>query len=804
MGKLIIYVIVFFTAVVQNVCSQTLADYNEDYTQSINYIFANVDKNKVATGLLYDYGLHIVEPLDFNGVPSDSNYVDMDTWKALYWGIYSSKVNSKISLTSPNEMTKKVDDAAVTSLAVMHIAYNTYKENAVEGGFVAVVNDQIKEVAGKDPYETKHLFAVAPKQLFFEDQTAVFSFNSNLQINKSGKTFSKFEINFNEGGGYEEVKSGTTKSHRFSSGGEKTIYFKATYSDKSAFVSQTKIVVSESTPSGLKSYNKWNGYDYPVAPTGNHSGGTIQVRFASGNSSGKIRKPLIVAEGFDPSCVMPGINNMDVDHLLRDASSTSSTLPVGTLDVPSQWIANVPNLLTTIEANDYDIVYLDYTNGLDDIRRNAKLFQEVIEYVNNNKEGSEKNVVLGISMGGLVARYTLRKMETEGEDHQTWKYISMDSPHKGANIPVGFQAMLRHAADVKVSILYFIDVFQVKDIEAVKNALALLNSPAAKQMLIYYVNGNYQYDNSAHNSFQTEYDNLGFPLNCQNVAITNGTSTGSLLFNPSTALIDLNFSYGLKWWMDVLSAIYSPYFFITDYPVLALTQTLPGNSQVKAEIKVNSLPSSGTAQVYKGKAYIRKKVLWFIKLDVILTEKEVKSNSVMLPVDGAPGGIYNIGDIAEDLPKDISNGIKQQYFCFIPTVSALALTDWNTRLTSKIDPTIKTSFERNSMPLSNGLHTSFEAGASFLVNEFLEKDLSITGTETTGKFFYQNGSVTIKAGGSETVGNGGHLESSRSIIVEKGGKLTVKQGGSVTCKDFTASEGSTIDIEPGATFTISK
>ncbi|OAV65371.1 hypothetical protein Barb6XT_02437 [Bacteroidales bacterium Barb6XT] len=754
---------------------------------------------------MYDYGLHIVDPLDFNGVPSDSNYVDMDTWKALYWGIYSSKVNSKISLTSPDEMTKKIDDATVSSLAVMHIAYNTYKENAVEDGFVTVVNDQIKEVAGKDPYETKHLFAVAPKQLFFEDQTAVFSFNSNLQINKSGKTFSKFEINFNEGGGYEEVKSGITKSHLFSSGGEKTIYFKATYSDKSAFVSQTKIVVSESISTALKSYSPWNSYDSLLSPTINHSGGAIQVRFASGNSSGKIRKPLIVAEGFDPSCVMPEIGNTNVNHLLRDASLTSPSSPsVGTLNVPTQWIANVPNLLTTIEVNDYDIVYLDYTNGLDDIRRNAKLFQEVIEYVNNNKEGTEKNVVLGISMGGLVARYALRKMETEGKDHQTWKYISMDSPHKGANIPVGVQAMLRHAADVKVSILYFIDVFQVKDMEPVKNALALLNSQAAKQMLIYYVNGNYQYDNSAHNSFQTEYDNLGFPLNCQNVAVTNGTSTGSLLFNPSTALVDLNLSYGLKWWMDVLSAIYSPYFFITDYPVLALTQTLPGNSQVKAEIKVNSLPSSGTAQVYKGKAYIRKKVLWLIKLDVTLTEKEFKSNSGMLPIDGAPGGVYDIDNIAQNIPKEITAGIKQKKFCFIPTVSALALTDWNTRLTTKIDPTIKTSFERNSMPLSNGLHTSFEAGASFLVNEFLEKDLSITGTETTGKFFYQNGSVTIKAGGSETVGNGGHLESSRSIIVEKGGKLTVKQGGSVTCKDFTALEGSTIDIEPGATFTISK
>jgi hypothetical protein len=167
--------------------------------------------------------------------------------------------------------------------------------------------------------------------------------------------------------------------------------------------------------------------DIQISATSNHSGGTIQIKYASNNSTRQIIKPLIVAEGFDPGAVI-GTGNVDISSLyeVRDWGSLNT---------------GNPNIWNEIVRLQYDVVYLDYTNGLDDIKRNAKLFQEVIEYVNANKVGGQPNVVLGISMGGLVARYALRKMETENKEHDTWKYISMDSPHKGANIPIGAQAI---------------------------------------------------------------------------------------------------------------------------------------------------------------------------------------------------------------------------------------------------------------------------------------------------------------------------------------------------------------------------
>ena len=40
----------------------------QDYTNRMNYIFQYVDKNRITTGLLSDYGLQFIEPDVFNGV----------------------------------------------------------------------------------------------------------------------------------------------------------------------------------------------------------------------------------------------------------------------------------------------------------------------------------------------------------------------------------------------------------------------------------------------------------------------------------------------------------------------------------------------------------------------------------------------------------------------------------------------------------------------------------------------------------------------------------------------------------------
>ena len=121
----------------------------QDYTNRMNYIFQYADKNRITTGLLSDYGLQIVEPDVFNGIPADSNYVNMDTWKMLYTGMFTSKINNNISMTSPATIFPQIDNAThatAVPVVMMHYQYNQLNENAVSQGLLQIVNDQIIDV----------------------------------------------------------------------------------------------------------------------------------------------------------------------------------------------------------------------------------------------------------------------------------------------------------------------------------------------------------------------------------------------------------------------------------------------------------------------------------------------------------------------------------------------------------------------------------------------------------------------------------------------------------------------------------
>lgn len=51
----------------------------------------------------------------------------------------------------------------------------------------------------------------------------------------------------------------------------------------------------------------------------------------------------------------------------------------------------------------------------------------------------EKTMLLGLSLGGVVGKIALTELESEGYEHAIHSYISFDSPHYGAYIPLSLQ-----------------------------------------------------------------------------------------------------------------------------------------------------------------------------------------------------------------------------------------------------------------------------------------------------------------------------------------------------------------------------
>ena len=100
----------------------------QEFTDRMNHIFQHVNKSKVTTGLLVDYGLQLVDPKYFDGVPADSNYVSMDAWRMLYSGMFTSKINNNVSLTDPETVFAQIGNethATAVPVAMMYYQYKT-------------------------------------------------------------------------------------------------------------------------------------------------------------------------------------------------------------------------------------------------------------------------------------------------------------------------------------------------------------------------------------------------------------------------------------------------------------------------------------------------------------------------------------------------------------------------------------------------------------------------------------------------------------------------------------------------------
>lgn len=412
----------------------------------------------------------------------------------------------------------------------MFAQYNSIKSNAVTSNLLSVSNDQLFDVAGRSqsPYDQRVLFAAASAVGVSKSNAVSFVFNQSLLWGNGGSV-SSLAIDFGDGSGYQTVSWGTPISRTFTSTGTKRIKVRLTPTSGSVVESQFDVqVLRLDVCAGCR-------FDIPYsnlksfAATSSHSGGIAFIRYSVNNTTGRIKKPLIVAEGYDVSSVAPLLqlnysygDFLDAINKLGGANPTSYDF--------NQALDNTAS---------YDLVFIDYANGTDDIRRNAALVQDVIRWVNSQKQaGDAQNVVIGLSMGGLVGRYALAQMVRNSENTQTRLLITHDSPHRGANVPLCIQFAARTAADINFSLNVFGQTsftFNARSaIPELDQVVNLYDAPATNQLLIMRATDGT--GTTATNSFlESDYRtmvNLMTPYRI--LATSDGSQCGTASFAPSS------------------------------------------------------------------------------------------------------------------------------------------------------------------------------------------------------------------------------------------------------------------------------
>jgi hypothetical protein len=637
----------------------------------MDHVLGAIEPSKVTTGLLKEFGVRHNEVELFNGTISSDNLVDEIQWQSLYSSLYSMRVGATTTMTDPATMFSNLAGQQAASpdillLAVQYYQYQQYKANAYTNGDVTVSNDRIYDVAGRNPYETQTAFAVTPLKNEVSGYTFSFMLPGSMIYTSTSLTLSYVQADFDDGQGYQTIAFDNTVDVTYNTGGEKELKVKFLYNGGTTLYSHSKIYVTYIPPTPGSRFNGsilFRNKEYITGDQylGVSDTGEVTIELASGHS--QLTKPLIVVEGFDP------FNRIDYRDLINDDDNGGLNRVIDE--------STGRTLNQAIEEDHYDLVFVNYRNSMDYIQRNAYMVEEVIEWVNGLKVGSEKNVVLGMSMGGLVARYALRHMEQTGRTHDTKLYISHDVPHQGANVPLAFQALVRHLAgeSIRWPILFGLGSFDISVTALapeLNDGLAILQSPAAQQMLIYQLSGIggsiSNTTNSMRQSFVSEYTGMGYPtqggIRC--IAISDGSECGTPLgFQPYSVLANIDYTYDLNYFVGLLARGFS------FTPLKMITSLVSFNTDIKVQFTMRALPNQQSQQIYRGRIYIKKKVLGFINIEEpLINEKTLNSTASMLPLDNAGGGVYDIAQLVS-LPPEISQYILEPRFNFIPTFSSL-------------------------------------------------------------------------------------------------------------------------------------
>ncbi len=639
-----------------------------------------------------------------------------------YKAIANNDLQNRLTTMNHLETKAKIDRINnIVSLAILNSGYEVIKPNAYNDGDITVDADGylLRTSNSVSIYDKGELSIVAPLQTKHKGLNVVFKLSEGDIFNTSSKTIISIKVDFGNNEGFKTIAKNSDIPIVYSEEGSKTLVSKLTFSDGSTSTSKSKIDIKYSN-SDLNTLfdrivNTFTSSNTPapnLTPYGEANDiGTGEYEIFP-SPDGILDKPIFLVDGFDPGDArsITGLYDLlDFD----DNGTTSNLADIVRAEGFDLVILNFP-LYTRVSDN------VEVDGGADFIERNAMLLVELIGIINNLKTGTEKNVIIGPSMGGLISRYALNFMENQSMDHDTRLWLSFDAPHYGANVPIGFQYLFNKMA-------YGLQLGGLAGDQSVVSLRPLvddlLRSPAAKQMLLdhfdAHITSGTDFDPSLklpqkhpwNPIFYTGLNALttsGFPENVRKISMINGSGIG----NP----------YQDKSGNDI-----SPDFLalnVVDLPIGS------GLTASVADFTVRFTPLSNQENI-TGSIDIDAPFLCFCDFSA---SASVRAEAFSDGIDAASGGLFDIAALAGGFDSDplidgFFAGLQTDYFNFIPTVSSMALEndgniDWfhvpNNLMTSSLTVTNVTPFDAWYMPDDNELHSSLTSGnVNFALDEII-------------------------------------------------------------------------------------
>jgi hypothetical protein len=662
---------------------------------------------------------------------TDSTHaINSTVWRATYSTLETGKINSQYNLPSIDSVNKRVEryrqaNPTYNPIMLLEAGYSCLDSNAVRDNLFTVQNGQLRDVPNRSrsPYVPYHIRMgsaevqddadgevtfIMPSALLFSSVTTPSwetVLLTDIVITSEGNE-KKFDLSANESAfdkpfTFNYTTAGVKTVSVVFSAGDGTFPVSFIFHIRITGIKNNAVNPLFRTTGGRNDGDSTGNAQtarYENQPLqevflqgvmGVHHGARLQIRRSQTNNlpqadgQVRLRKPLIILEGYDPSVHNRRLFSVPFTSFMWLEFAENYNL-VDFLGVDE----NRQRLRTGIDAPDfslntqwdaasYDLIFVDYVHGTDDIVRNARMFEDVLRWVNARKENNaagvrEQNVVLGMSMGGLVGRYGLAEMEKNrrsgvaNNDHEVRMLITHDSPHRGANVPVAMQSLVETLRPLTwaVRVSPFLNFLG-------GNAIDFINNEANSQMAIYrtvpigsLLAGNIQYQKNTWID-ETYQPMVTFPAASpapyQFIALSNGSECGTRLAPPFNHLITNRYSG-----------------FIQPIPWLI-------KSKITTEMMMRGLPDRQARKIYNLGVYFTLSLFGgWIEINQDLIAARGHSRTDMLPIDGMAGGTESAGMVFRvagstdyQTPAWLWFGGFERFnesarnYCFVPKYSAL-------------------------------------------------------------------------------------------------------------------------------------
>lgn len=777
---------------------------NTEFKTKTLQVFQNLDKNSIPHGILLDFGMEFTNLQAFNGTLTDSTYTSSQTITDIYKTLLMCRARQVTTgfITPQEYATRWYTQRAsgVMTLSGLYFKYNKFNDAAYPSQLNYSNNqfsDKFVSSVWQNPYDEKQLFAMTPAVTNFKGLDLKVKLPANLFLSNYPADVQNIQIDFSDGLGFRLVTYDQLINVSYTAANTYTWQYKITLTSGQTLLSHSKVVIEEgldelastagSSTARVNASAKTSitGYEkVKITATTAYNGygsATLYIRYANGGTT--IRKPLIVAEGFDTGVILQPENeggDNTINTFLKKVNNSSSNLPA--------------------ELNSYDIIYVDWNVGVDFIQKNAYVFEEVIKYVNTKKAqagSTTPNVVIGQSMGGLIARYALRDIELNRNfNHDTKLYISHDAPHLGANTPLSVQHSARHlrnlyistpipfaAGDIIIPIIFnfaegFSDTINffggntsVDTPITPLRAFSLADAPAARQMQYTWVSNTGAISNTIHDAWQQELSQLGYPQGyagkpIRNIAIANGSECGITQIdngNIMSYIKDAGRDTFLSNYIGIMDAVYGT---VITRPEIVVAALFPGKSYWEIDFQSKYMTTLNQSKnIYHGSIKYKKKVFWFIPISITVTNKDVNQPTGVLPYDIYGGGIQKTDNKQLPIANIVSNG-----FGFIPTASALDIgkgttvindTEYRKSFVGALPPTAPTNspfqnfvsnFDANNPNNNNSTHISFNRiNGDWLTSELFANENPGSSPQSSNCSFMCSGNSVPQITGSNTI-----------------------------------------------------